>query len=352
MPDAPDTIDTNDEYVITTLLNDPSLNTFFTLDNFNHGKWTKDSLKETIRKILANGTDETNPLTRITLTPMPIITFPPGYNTIPFLPGENVQGTDIIKNTMNIFSKDAATGKDISFNFPLNGNGGTELGSDGYIGMSLQNTFLNPGSDISFQYVLPKFDGKTTISYIDNQKITTNDGDIKCVFKNGCTERHFYNPNCQTVFVNDGTDNGTQCACNCSSIIKFNETGEVHSHCRTEDFSNSIINSLNHIQSINIDIPIPTNITEPPHDKNMITYDPNIQYLINIIADYYILLLKNKKEQKLKDKTKITTEIKKDGKHQTYLDSNELYKGEYLKIINISVGIFTSSMILYSILQN
>jgi hypothetical protein len=235
---------------------------------------------------------------------------------------------------------------------PFNGNGGTELGSDGYIGMSLKNTFLNPGSDISFQYNLQKFNDKTTISYIDNQRITTNDGDIKCIFKNECKERHFYNPNCQTIFTKTGDDSETQCACNCSSIIKFNETGEVHSHCRTEDFSNNIINSLNRIKSINIGIPVPTNITEPPRDTSIITYDPNIEYLINIIADYYILLLENNKERKLNNKTKITTEIKKDSKHQTYLDSNELYKGEYLKIINISVGIFTSSMILYSILQN
>jgi hypothetical protein len=332
----PITKDTNDEYVITTLMNDPELNTLFTLEKYNND-WNKATLIQTIKDILANGTSNTNPLLPVTLTPMPVKTFSPNReDSIPFLPqSSNTQ------NMMNIYTKDN-NGNTIKLNYTGTG------GNDGNINMQLENTSISPGSDITFQYNLPK--SQNSILY-GNEYVTMNDGPTKCVYKNGCTKKHFYRPNCQTIFIDDGEGKGTRCACNCSSEIVYNSTGKSHSHCETKDFTDTIINSLNSIQSVSVDIPVPTNFPQPTQMTGIQSYDPDIDYLSNLIADYYILLIENKQEQQMHDNTQTKMGIKNDTHHQSLEDSNQLYQGEYLKIINLSVGIFASTFFLFSILQ-
>jgi hypothetical protein len=334
--DTIDTIDTNDEYVITTLMNDPSLNTIFTLDNYN-SFWDKNLLIGTIKEILANGTSSSNPLTRVTLTPIPVKTFSPGENKIEFLPK-----TYNRQNNMNIYSTD------VSNTIIFNGSGKTKKGSDGYIGMYLENTFIKPGSSIDYQYIFPH--NKVEISNGNGENITMNDGNTKCIYKKKCTKKHFYRPNCSTKFVDNGDGNGTQCSCTCSSEIKFNDKGEPHSHCETKDFSNNIINSLNLIHSVNVNIPVSQDITLPPSLSEILTYDPNIDYLCELIADYYILLIQQKNDSNLNGTNKKRIDIENNSKQQSYQDSNILYQSEYLKLINISVGIIASSFIIYSIL--
>ena len=338
------TIDTNDEYVITTLMNDPSLNTIFTLEKYINF-WNKTHLIETIKQILANGTSNSNPLTRVTLTPMPIQTFSPGYNKVPFLSQRDKKNVMNVVSTDNNFDFDGTDSINNSFKFSFDGTGNTKDGSDGYIGMTLENTFIKPNSSIDYQYIFPH--NKVKMPY-HGSNVTLNDGDTKCIYKTQCTKKHFYRPNCSTEFIE--SENGTQCSCTCSSEIKFNDTGEPHSHCNTKDFSNNIINSLSLIQSINVNIPVP-NINIPPSLNEMLIYDPNIDYLCELIADYYILLIQNKNEPNLNGTTKKRIDTINNSKHQSYEDSNILYQSEYLKLINISVGIVASSFMIYSILQ-
>ena len=107
-----------------------------------------------------------------------------------------------------------------------------------------------------------------------------------------------------------------------------------------------IIMHINNIKTIQFGLKVPTSYTPSPYNNSPITYDPDIDYLCELIADYYILLLKKSNGAKQQINNTIVQ-----TNHQSYEDANELYKEEYMKIINISVGILSTGFIIYSILK-
>jgi hypothetical protein len=333
IPTQPTTDELNNQYVITTLLTDPSLNTLFTVDNYYNKQWNKATLIETIKDILANGTEDTPSLSQVTYTP------PNPEVTLSAKPGSQSYILPFLPNNKNIITIKDTSSK--TYNFT---NEGIDTkGQDGSMTMKLDNYSILAGSDISFAYNIPK----NVIKDSNGNFITLNSGNPKCVYKTLCTEKHFYKRNCKTSFSSDGS----VCNCNCSNELVLGN-GEPHTHCETKDLSNSIINYLSDISSVKMSYPVPTNLKNQNQNQNQnlsdtITYDPDLDHLTNLIANYYILLIINKEKQKKQKESNNLT----DGQYQSRIDSNELYQGEYIKLINISVGIFATTFILYSLIK-
>jgi hypothetical protein len=325
----PSTTNTNNEYIIATILTDPDLSSLFTLSKYNQ-EWNKASLIKTIQDILANGTSSTNPL------------IPQTHTINPDIYKKN--GTDSIKtidlNANNQVNQNSMTISDNNLNvYNLVNTENDYDGYDGNITLNTNNNILINDSDINVVYNIPK----TIKDTVNGNDIISYDGPQKCLTKTLCTEKHFYKPNCQTVKNADGN-----CSCNCSPEEVFNESGKPHTHCMTKDLSNSIINYLQDISSIQFNY---SKISYDQSNAQSITYDPDIDYLSNLIADYYILLLQNQNKETNKDKINLTYKSNDQSKHQLYEDANEMYKETYTKIVNISVGIVMSSCIIYAILQ-
>lgn len=314
---APPTTDTNDEYVVNTLLRDPELSKLFTLANYNV-EWNKATLIKTIEEILGNETDKTNPLTRQTITPKPLKK--PGPITNP-----NIK---FLSDRDNKFTFKDLNNRNYTF---VN-----KTGDAGYIGMKLDtNNNIIEGSYINFQYNIPKTDFLET----DNgYEISTNSGTPKCRFKRVCNEVHYYHPDCTTVI-----DSNNTCHCECSSEIVFNDNKQPHTHC-ISDTSSELVNHITKIQSIKIDGKVSNynKPTSPPY----LTYDPDISYLCQLIADYYILLIQKKVNSNLLVNNNVVQ-----INNQSHEDSNELYREQYMKIINISVGIISTGFIIHYILK-
>jgi len=329
----PSTSDTNNEYIIATILTDPDLSSLFTLANYNQ-QWNKASLIQTIQEILANGTSTTNPLIpqKHTVSP-PIITSSP----------DSQKSSTLNLNANNEFNKNIMTVSDNNSNtYNLVNTGNNYEGKDGNITMQVNNQSILQGSDINVVYNIPKITDMDAIMDSSGNYISRNTGSQKCLYKTLCTKKHFYKPNCETVIKDDGN-----CACNCSPEEIYNESGKPHMHCETKDLSNTILNYLDDITSIEMSFPVSYTSNNPA----TITYDPDIDYLSNLIADYYILLLQNDSKQVNKNETGVVNDSKTQSKHQLYEDANELYQDNYTKIINISVGIILSSYVIYAILK-
>jgi hypothetical protein len=227
---APVTYNTNNDYIISIIQNDPFLNSLFTLDNFNI-KWNRETLIETIKEILAYNTDST-----IALSPQTKPTPTKRLNT----------STPSVKQ--------------------MNGNVSINIGS---------------------------------------QKFNTSNGNV--------------------------------------SINKVNSDNTIVTGTDIIFDSGNLSSAAIPIQSIQMSFKA---ISDRVRYADITNYDPNTDLLYGLIADYFILLLTNK--DKLSEKKKKGIIV--DNKHQSYEDANEMYKIEYLKIINISVGILLSGYFLYSIL--
>jgi hypothetical protein len=317
-PPATNKDNENDDYVIKTLLEDPELSALFTLANFNT-EWNKATLIKTIAEILANGTDETNPLTQVTVRP----------NTLNAKAGPTVSpDIKFLQNRDNTL---------IIGDYKFVNNTDTS----GKINMTLDNNqTLVANSKINLTYNIDKNETVKKVND-DGYEITMNSGNPRCRIKKICNEKHYYRPDCSPVF------NGDSCNCKCSSTIVFNYTGQPHTHCDViEKKENDILDYISNIQTIQFGVKVPTSYTPSPYNNSPRTYDPDIDYLCELIADYYILLLKKSNGVKQQINNTIVQ-----TNHQSYEDANELYKEEYMKIINISVGILSTGFIIYSILK-
>jgi hypothetical protein len=311
----PPTNDKNDEYIIKSLLEDPSLNSIFTLANFNV-EWNKASLIQIIQEILGNGN---NPLNPQTIQPLVRTSGPTMNPDIPFLSGRN--------NTMTLID---ANNRPYTFLNTTNNAGDIQMKID-------SNQTIMGGSNIGFTYNVQSDNG---IETSDGYTYSTNTGIPKCKFKKVCKEIHYYHPDCSQNFIEDS------CNCNCSSEMVYNSSGKPHTHCENED-QPGIVSYMNNIQSIKFDINVPQTYTAPPSDNSTLKYDPDIDYLCDLIADYYILLI-----QDAANKNNYINNNIVQTNHQSYEDSNDLYYQQYMKIINISVGILSTGFFMYSILRN
>jgi hypothetical protein len=287
------------------------------LANFNV-EWNKASLIKAIQEILANGTKDTNPLTRQTIQPLVRTSGPTASPDIKFLSGRN--------NTMTLINNTDYV--------PYTFVNSTNEAGDIKLEVDYNQTIL-ANSNIGFTYnIEPNNNVETSDGYI----YSTNTGTPKCKFKKVCKEIHYYYPDCRQNFVGDA------CNCKCSSEMVFNSTGQPHTHCDTDD-KEGIVSYMNNIQSIKFDMKVPPSYTPPPNNSTL-TYDPDINYLCELISDYYISLI----QQVASKNTSINNNVVQTN-YQSYQDSNELYDEQYMKIINISVGILSTGYIIYSILR-
>jgi len=316
---------TNDEYIITTIQKDPDLSSLFTLAKYDK-EWNKASLIKTIQDILANGTPYTKPLEPVT------------YIVNKKMPGSEKSTEYILPLNANTKeNKNIMKINDVNNYWNLFNSGYDEEGKNGTVTMQINNQNIVKGSNINIAYNIPDRIMDTKNGNI----VTNNSGNQKCLRKINCTQKHYYKPNCQD-YIDPSTNN---CFCNCSPQVILNESGAEHTHCITQDFTDSILNYLNDISSVEMNFPVSYTSNSP----SSITYDPDIDYLSNLIADYYILLLQNDSKKSNSDQTNITNNSKIQSKHQLYEDANELYKENYIKIVNISLGIVVSSYIIYAI---
>ena len=316
----------NNEYIITSLLSDPSISSLYTLDSYGD-TWNKANLIQTIQDILANHINGTTSLSQFRMTPNPNVTVAPTQK--PKL--------NYLANNKNLMTITDNNGKTNTF---VNAESEKEV-PDGDIGFQLQNQSILAGSTINLAYNVPKNDVEDLSG---NNYTTLNTGNQKCLYRINCTKKHYYRPNCTTSI----DPNNKNCNCKCDDKLIFNDSDEPHTHCITEDLSNSIINYLSNIKSIEVNVPVPSNFKmNNSIISGTVTYDPDIDYLSNLIADYYILLLHNKKKLEQSQENRQLS----NGRQQSLVDANELYKNDYIKIINISVGIFTSVYIMYSMLD-
>jgi len=348
-PPYPDTkYDYNNDYIIQTLLTDPELSVFFTYENHecsdppSQGKWNRTTLAKTIKRILGNSYSEYYPslseTTIISNTKVP--TRGPTPYPLPFQENNSVN-----KNVMTFTDKNNTTFSLINA-FPE-----TE-GEDGNLELGF-NT-INNKDTLKLTYNIPKNLNNSTNpnnngsqNDMNTEYYTLNSGK-KCHFTTVCTKKHFYYPNCKTDIC------GNDCSCKCSSIMEFNTSGLPHTHCDDENTdeslkalnnNSSLISSLAGISSIQFR-PTTVDLKEISGGSGSPSiFDPNLDNFILLIVDYYVEIIKNKHYySQLKN-----TNMNSDNKSQMHVDSNEIYQGEYIKIVNMSVGIFTSMYILYSI---
>jgi hypothetical protein len=152
----------------------------------------------------------------------------------------------------------------------------------------------------------------------------------KCKITKTCKKKHSYHPYCESIIDNDGN-----CKCVCSDIIEIGD-GKEHTHCESgfEDIDSSSTPSdifaalFNNVKEIKIEY---ENISL---SKNKI-HDPAMNELLELVSNYYILLLKNKEMfDKMKDVIDLnnTTGLF----HQ---DANTEYRENFTKIVNLGVGI-------------
>lgn len=112
----------------------------------------------------------------------------------------------------------------------------------------------------------------------------------------------------------------------------------------TDSTKNSVFHYLSSLKNIQINVSVPDNYSNRLVSSGTVTYDPDISYLCELIADYYILLLYNKEKINLSyEKQQLSN-----TKQQSYHDANYLYQNDYIKMVNISVGILGTIYIMYS----
>jgi len=320
---APPNVDniTNSEYIISSLLLNPEITSYYSLDTYGKN-WTKADLITSIKSILENSTTNTSSLSKVSIVSNPNITPRPNSSAkLDFLP-------NISKNTNKMTVTDINGNPYEFLNFQKNQPNGT----DGKINLELENQSIKKESEVMLQYNIPK--NVTTDSNGDS--ITLNTGNQKCKYKINCTKKHFYRPNCSTVINKNG-----DCDCSCNDQIIMG-SGEPHSHCISEDLSTNVFHYLSSFKNIQINVQVPDNYSNRLLSSGTVTYDPDISYLCELIADYYILLLYNKEKINLSyEKQQLSN-----TKEQSYHDANYLYQSDYIKMVNISVGILATIYIM------
>ena len=322
---APPNVDNiaNSEYIISSLLSNPEITSYYSLITYGTN-WTKADLITTIKSILENNSSGTSSLSRTTIT----LNSGPNNGTsdvidLPFL-------SNFSKNTNKMTITDI-NGNPYEF---LNYQQNQPNGTDGNLKLELENQSIKQESEITLNYNIPK--NVTTDSNGNN--ITLNTGSQKCKYRINCTEKHYYRPNCSTVINKNG-----DCDCSCNDQIIFG-SGEAHSHCISEDLSSSVFHYLSGFKNIQINVPVPSGYSSGNFSSGTVTYDPDIGYLCELIADYYILLLYNKEKINLSYEKQQSSNTKE----QSYHDANYLYQSDYIKMVNISVGILGTIYIMYS----
>ena len=166
---------------------------------------------------------------------------------------------------------------------------------------------------------------------------TVVDGEDKYVFGDvttyECNLPHAHR-DCQVTYVND------QYKCVCSNTEKIGDGKSYHTHCEEDISGQSSINSL--ISKFNT-IKIEGQREDDPSIYASTNYYPKTTDLVELISDYYISLLHNKKKfEKLEELKQVVVNTS-----QYHKDSNIQYKGEFIGIVNISIGIVLSLGLLY-----
>lgn len=153
----------------------------------------------------------------------------------------------------------------------------------------------------------------------------------KCKFTRKCRKKHNYHPNCETTIDKNGN-----CNCVCSDVTLIGE-GEEHSHCENGNFNDLVSSStpsetfdalFNRIKRINIQ----SNNDVQPQNK---IHDPGMNELLELVSNYYILLLKNKEMfDKMEDVVNLTNTTA-----LFHEDANTEYRTNFTKIVNLGMGI-------------
>ena len=184
----------------------------------------------------------------------------------------------------------------------------------------------------------------------------SNKSTPRCKIMKDCTVNHYYYPHTKTSYTQD-PDGNVSCSCTHDpGNMVLNTNNAAHSHCENtdelptvQDFLYNTIEDTNRtaVKSMN------TSFTSNCKSSACSTYDDKItdfinkqnestdkQYRVAIdkivdkIADYYVALLDNKYYgEKLKQ-----IFVLNDGSSAYLSDSSQLYKNNFLKIANLSIG--------------
>ena len=143
-----------------------------------------------------------------------------------------------------------------------------------------------------------------------------------------------YKKHCNTV--TDENDGKCKCVCTDTTISK----GEPHTHCSEMELDNATSESdsntfdalMQKVKSIQI------KGVRPSEQTTTTIHDPQTSDLVEMISNYYISLLRNKK---LFDEFKELENLSKTT-NQFHKDANTEYKENYMKIVNLGIGIFSA----------
>jgi len=132
-------------------------------------------------------------------------------------------------------------------------------------------------------------------------------------------------------------------------ISNTNCIGNTHDLTKFNDSDNNIDLFMNNLSSMSFDLfPDYSSVNSyiNPEETNK-TYNPHIESLINLIANYYINLCKNK--QKAEKYQNLVTNTNSSGSNDLYNDSIDNYYREYTRIFNISAGLIVTIGIIYNL---